>query len=268
MKLPIESVQHDSEFDFWSWNWWTVVWPCTDSCCCWIVILYCAFLNCKSYFYLHSCLFGFCLIHVWQCWLGIKYQSQCLSEVTIFIVLSVLCAHSCLEHLSPPSFWMWEFVCIAVSVYACKYTYMREIHVQVHIYAWDSCASTHICMRFMCKYTHMHEIHWYHQRCRFHVCVQVHSDTHAWDSFMPSALLFLCMRASTHICVRFMSKYTHMHEIHLCHQHCCFCICVQVHTHAWDLFMPSALPFLRMCASTQWHTCVRFIYAISIAVSV
>ena len=70
--------------------------------------------------------------------------------------------------------------------------------VQVHIYAWDSCASTHICARFMCKYTHMHEIHWYHQRCRFHVCVQVHSDTHAWDSFMPSALLFLCMCASTH----------------------------------------------------------------------
>ena len=174
-------------------NCYTVVWPCTDSCCCWIVILYCAFLNCKSYFYLHSCLFGFCLIHVWQCWLGIKCQSQCLSEVTIFIVLSVLCAHSCLEHLSPPRFWMWEFVCIAVSVYACKYTYMREIHVQVHIYARDSCASTHTCMRF--------------------------TDT-------------ISVAVSTYVC-----KYTvtHMCEIHLCHQHCCFCISVQVHTHMHEI---------------------------------
>ena len=77
------------------------------------------------------------------------------------------------------------------------------------------------------------------------------------------------MRANTHTCMRFIyaigvavsgyvCKYTHMHEIHLCHQHSCFSACVQVHTHAWDSFMPSAFLFLCMRAST--HTRVRFIF--------
>ena len=80
--------------------------------------------------------------------------------------------------------------------------------------------------------------------CCFCVCVQIH--THAWDSFMPSVLLFLGTCASTHTCMRFIyaisipvslhvCKYTHMREIHLCHQHSCFCVCVQVHTHTCEI---------------------------------
>ena len=104
--------------------------------------------------------------------------------------------------------------------------------------------------------------------CCFCVCVQIH--THAWDSFMPSVLLFLGTCASTHTCMRFIyaisipvslhvCKYTHMREIHLCHQHSCFCVCVQIHTHAWDSFMPSALMFLCMRASTHTHE-IHFLF--------
>ena len=209
MKLPIESVQHDSEFDFCETGglWFDLALNYVA-----VELLYCIVhywtVNHTSIYtvvYLDSA-----LTHVWQCWLGIKCQSQYLSEVTIFIVLSVLCAHSCLEHLSPPR----EFVCIAVSVYACKYTYMCEIHVQVHTHAWDLLMPSALLF--------------------LRVCVQVH--THAWDSFMPSALPFLCTSTQWHMC-----------EIHLCHQHCCFCVCVQVHTHAWFIYAISVAFSVYLC---------------------